>query len=633
MWTLIDYFAGFRGNITVLDLNTKTVSLTLAINSVAIDLGNAICSDTGSTFDTYSYSVDHTPIIVSVEPAASSYLDGAFYSVRGISDMPADNTFTMGGLACGHSDPDFVSTTRNSPDFRASVAGSFYEDSAFVCMIPLLEPGSYRAMLHVAGRGWAHASLDFTAFLIEPAVRGASEPQSGSIRGGLELSIFTRGLMISDVTKTRVTIGNTPCLVQRIDDDGVGTLTCIAQSARDDGYSSLVEHDLSLAYWSLQNDYFSANGSYIESDNLGTFRNMGSLGLVASASVFGEVTLGQAGISGNDITDQAAFFSASYIQVPALDEFSDPAGFGVEFWMKVTEPSTDEKYQIIVESISVRNGNNSGYVVLLNPCNELEFWLAPRIDLTTSLSMSECSLITNLTTQCSQSCSGYVVVPEASGNSMGNLPAGVWHVIRSSQSDWSEWYHILVGWEADELNEDSDCTADYVCSGTQVLYLNSNSASLAEVTYLSSPDTTIQIGGTSQLPLTSQSDDNFQLSHFSGYLDEVAFYSRPLIASQVADHYFYGSTENQPIWITVDGVDGIGTGVTPNVEYPESESAFQEEVIIEWDSVQEMEYVVDNDTAIRIEWTGYVTSQLINISGIQRYLHLLTILQSSMVLT
>ena len=592
------YSTGFRGNITVVDLNTKAASLSLTINSVAIDLDSAICSDTGASFDVYSYSVDHTPIIESVIPALSSYLDGAYYSVRGISDFAADNTFTLGGLACIDSDPQLVATTRNSPDFRASVAGTVHQDGAFDCMVPLLAPGSYRATLHVAGRGWAHASLDSTTVLIEPAVRGDAEPQSGSVRGGLELSIFTRGLMISDVTKTRVTIGNTPCLVQRIDNDGVGTLTCIAQPAKDDGYSSIVVNDSPLTYWSLQNDYFSTDGSYIESDNLGTFRSVGSLGEVASASVVGEVMLGQAGISENDITNQAAFFSASYIQAPVLDEFSDPAGFGLEFWMKVAEPDSDEKYRIVVESVSERNGNNSGYMVLLNPCNELEFWLAPGSEPSTSSNVSECSLITNLTTQCSQSCSGYVIVPESS---TGNLPTGVWHVIRSSQSDWLEWHHIQVGWEASEVDEDPSCTEDYVCSGTQVLYVNSNSASLAEVTYLPSVGTTLKIGGTSLLsPMSSDS----QLSHFSGYLDEVAFYSKPLTASQVAEHYFYGSTENQPIWITVDGVDGIGTGVTPNVEYLESESAFEEEMILDWDSVQEMEYVVENDTAIRIEWTG-----------------------------
>ena len=598
------YSTGFRGNITVVDLSTKTVSLTLTINSVAIDLDSANCSDTGATVDVYSYSVDHTPVIESVEPAISSYLDGVYYFVRGISDHAADNTFTLGRQPCLNSE-DIVSTDRNSPDFRSLVAGTGYQDAGFDCMVPLLAPGSYLATLHIAGRGWAYARLDSTTVLIEPAVRGDAVPQSGSIQGGLELSILTRGLVVSDVTKTRVTIGNTPCLVQRIADDdgiddGVDTLTCIAQPARDDGYSSVMEHDSPLAYWSLQNDYFSPDGSYIAADNLGSFRSMGSLGERASASVIGEVIPGQPGISGNDITDQAAFFNASYIQAPALDEFSDPTGFGIEFWMKVAESDSDEKYRIIVEAVSERNGSNSGYVVLLNPCNEMEFWLAPGSEYLSSSNVTECPLITNLTAQCSQPCSDYVIVPEPSADSTRTLPAGVWHVIRSSQSDWLEWNHIQVGWEADGVDEDSSCTAESVCSGTQVLYINSTTASSTDVTYLPSLGTTIQMGGTS---LSSQNTDS-ELSYFSGYLDEIAFYSKPLTELQFAEHYFYGSTEYQPIWITVDGVDGIGSGVTPNVEYLESEPAFEEEMIIDWNSVQEMEYVVENDTAIRIEWMG-----------------------------
>ena len=598
------YSTGFRGSITVVGRNIKTVSLTLTINTVAIDLDSANCSDTGTTVDVYSYSVDHTPVIEFVKSAISSYLDGAYYSVRGISNHAADNTFTLGGLPCLDSE-DMVATNKNSPNFRALVTGTTYQNSGFDCIVPLLAPGSYRANLHVAGRGWAQAKLDSTTVLIEPAVRGDAVPQSGSIRGGLELSILTRGLVVSDVTKTRVTIGNTPCLVQRIaDDDGIDdgadTLTCIAQPAKDDGYSSAVEHDSPLAYWSLQNDYFSPDGSYIASDNLGSFRSMGSLGERASASVIGGVILGQPGISGNDITDQAAFFNASYIQAPGLDKLSDPTGFGIEFWMKVAESDSDEKYRIIVESASERNGSNSGYVVLLNPCNEMEFWLAPGSEHVPSSNTTECPLITNLTAECSQPCSDYVIVPEPSANSTGTLPAGVWHVIRSSQSNWSEWHHIQVGWEADGVDEDSSCTAESVCSGTQVLHINSTSVSLLDITYLPSQGTTVQMGGTS---LSSQNTDS-ELSYFSGYLDEIAFYSKPLTELQFAEHYFYGSTEHQPIWITVEGVDGIGTGVTPNVVYLESKPAFVEEMIIDWNSVQEMEYVVENNTAIRIEWTG-----------------------------
>ena len=508
--------------------------------------------------------------------------------------MPEDNVFTIGGKPCIA--PVRVSATATFPDFTPSIA-LMYNNHNFDCTIPHLEPGTYRVVMHVAGRGWAHSVGDET-IVIKPANRGDTAPLTGSLRGGLEILVYTRGLSPADITKTRVDIGNTPCPVQRITDSG--EVTCITQAARDDGYSSVVEHSNALAYWSLQADYFEPDGLYIGSDGTNWFRSGGSLGTDANAAIVGAVIGRQDGISGNNITDQAANFNASYIEVPGLEELSNPAGFGYELWMKVPERS--EKYQIIVDSGSFTNDTSRGYLLVLNPCNELEFWLATGQSLSSFSDTIDCPSINQ--SQCSVPCNGYSII-EQSGETMGTLPAGVWHVIRTLQSDWSGWHQVAFGWEADNYEQaDENCTNINLCSGTQELYVDSSIVNSSETTYLHSPDASFQIGGTTRLPVDiTMTSTEFQLGPFAGYLDEISIYSKPLEDSEVSRHHFYGSSERQPVWITVDGVDGVGTGVVPNVVYPELVPEFEQEMIVDWESVQDGDYTVENNTAIRVEWT------------------------------
>ena len=126
--------------------------------------------------------------------------------------------------------------------------------------------------------------------------------------------------------------------------------------------------------------------------------------------------------------------------------------------------------------------------------------------------------------------------------------------------------------------------------------------------YLPSSNSSIQMGGTAELPLgTTTASNSSQLAPFAGYLDEVSFYGRPLSDAQVVSHHFYGSSERQPIWIVTDAVDGIGMGVIPNVMYPERDSGFEEETIVDWDMVQQSTLTVGNTTAIQFQWNGYGT--------------------------
>ena len=273
-------------------------------------------------------------------------------------------------------------------------------------------------------------------------------------------------------------------------------------------------------------------------------------------------------------------------------------------------PDSRSHYRIVTSSASFANGISSGYLLLLNPCNELEFWVATGEQLSEFSFSNSCQVITNQS-ECSQPCSGPIAVPES-----GALPAGVWHVIRSVQSDWSDWHFVSFGWEADDFAllvhswraGSVDCTADNLCSGTQVLHVDSTLVNSTATTYLPSSNSSIQMGGTAELPLgTMTASNSSQLAPFAGYLDEVSFYGRPLSDAQVVSHHFYGSSERQPIWIVTDAVDGIGMGVIPNVMYPERDSGFEEETIVDWDMVQQSTLTVGNTTAIQFQWNGYGT--------------------------
>ena len=591
-------------------MNTQTVSLHITINSIPLDLeGLTItCGDAASSFSQYSFSVSDTPVIRRVtSPPSTSRGDDIMISLQLISIQREDNVFTIGVLPCGGTTPQSISTSLSEPDLSSPHTMGMYDSEQLSCTVPGLEPGRYRTVLHVAGKGWAHASLDSTTLDIKGIVRSTPLDATGSLRGGIEVTIPTRGLSNSNVLNSRVTIGNTPCLIQTIGANG--DLTCTTQPAVDDGYSSLVYNDEALAYWSLQADYFELNGIYISSDGGLVYRSGGTMGQDADATVLGEVLPGQAGISGNSLTDQCALFNASYIEAPSLGEFSHPAGFGVGLWMKT--PDSRSHYRIVTTSTSFANGVSSGYLLLLNPCNELEFWVATGEQLSEFSFSNSCQVITNQS-ECSQPCTGPIAVPESATS--GALPAGVWHVIRSMQSDWSDWHFVSFGWEADDFASlvhswragSVDCTADNLCSGTQVLHVDSTFVNSTTTTYLPSSNSPIQMGGTAELPLgMTTASNSSRLAPFAGYLDEVSFYGRPLSNAQVEMHHFYGSSEHQPIWIVTDAVDGIGMGVVPNVMYPERDSGFEEEMIVDWDMVQQSTLTVGNATAIQFQWNGY----------------------------
>ena len=251
--------SGFNGTIHVVPPSDILVPLTLVVNSDPIQTpSNITCgATTPQIFNHYTYSVDHTPRIVATFPQVFSYLNKNLVTVTGLAEDREHNLFTIGGKACIESGafsgnlvrPDYSGTSDSTIEYFGS------EEIAVDCELDLVEPGIYKPVLHVAGRGWGLVA-DGAILEVLPAYSSTHpDDPTGSLRGGTLLEISARGLSTDDITKTRVEIGNTPCTVQKISPEDE-RIYCLTQPARGDGYSSLVEALGPLAYWTLQTDYY-----------------------------------------------------------------------------------------------------------------------------------------------------------------------------------------------------------------------------------------------------------------------------------------------------------------------------------------------------------------------------------------
>ena len=605
---------GFNGIIHVLPMQDKQTSLTLKVNSMVTNLPPSLtCTQTSSPFDHYTFSVSHTPTLTVPPPTTWSAQDTNQARATGLAMVADSNLFTIGGKSCLMA--SFVSATLTEPDYSgpADSTLSYYAGAEFIgCELgDNVEPGKYRPFLHVAGRGWALVTEEEVVEVV-PAYGPDHSHLAGSLRGGLELAVSLRGLTEEDITKTRVEIGNTPCPVQRMDPD-LEKIFCITQPARDDGYSSLVFEDGAVAYWSLQADYFDLDGRFVNSDGATSYRNHGSIGESIDAVVQGEVGSREEGISGNTVTDQAVLFNASYIEVPFHSYLAHPGGFGMGLWLKIPQasasPAENTNYRIIVDHASISDGIARGYLLLLNPCGQPEFWAASGLSLDTFTGSDDCLVIADSISQCTPTptaCSGYSVVAQATNPT--DLPPGVWNIIRCSDCDLSGWSFIALGWEADEFDgaEDS-CTAESLCSGSQVFHYNNRFVDSLSSTHLPAVGTNLLIGGTERLPVGVVNHPLWaesQLASFTGHVDEVSVYVRPLSSGQVEVHYEYGSSDKQRIWIRVETVDGVGDGVIPDLVYAsEWTPDFSQVVEVDWDGASGEEMVVSEGVALRFTWS------------------------------
>ncbi len=579
----------------VLDLEDIVVPINIRISSIPLSLSDydIQCNDTGVFFTSYTYATSSTPVFQILSERNAAAGASLVLNFEGISDIAENNIFIFGGstpISCSSLNPPSLSTSQTDPLLRLSSIGTeMYIDSTVECIMPDLQAGSYRSLLHVAGRGWGYASLEDSVIYIYPQILSSPSVESGSLRGGLSLTMQTAGLYPSDIVRTRVTIGNTPCLVQDIDIDG--SLSCLTLAAIDDGLSSLISQSSPLAYWSLQTDYYKYNGSYLSSDGSSFFRSRGYLGSRANARVHGLVSNRQAGISGNDKTDQSILFQQSgFLQVPSLEQLFSSASFSMEFWMKLS--NTVQGYSVIVNASSFCYSDQAcGFLVMFNPCNELEFWVASENNLEElqDRNVTECILVTD-SSQCPQACNGYIEVSESMGVL---LPSGLWHVVQGNRLDWSDWHHVHISWQPECL------MGSALCNGTQTLVIDGEHHSFSG-SYLKPNSTTIEMGGCSALPL-GFTGVWMGLASFNGYLDEVAFYNRSLSDSEIDDRITYGLRDIQPIWLSVEGMDGVGIGSIPDIYY-ETLPVLNLETI-DWESATNLSRIYNDSLVLQFEWT------------------------------
>ena len=400
--------------------------------------------------------------------------------------------------------------------------------------------------------------------------------------------------------------------------------------------------------------FSTTDGSYEGVDGESVYRSSGALGALCDAGVRGEVVGREEGISGNSLTNQAALFNESYLEIPFHPDFSKSGSFGMTLWLKLPEiegpgehgdnmltslssgwgSGTDDPlwgsgggggggnegpYQIVVDFASFFNGTAHGYVIVINPCGQPEFWLAtnqsidvnpPNFNKTCPLlSASDCSPLTPTT------CSGYQLVTTAA--TYGNLPPGVWSVIRCGDCDLGmEWGLISVGWNVDE--SETDCVESSFCSGEQTFHFNSRMIGTATTSHALQTNRPLLIGGTDRLlPLGGgdgegegegegdwESDtlsSNSALTGFTGLVDEVSLFDRPLTANESRELFEYGSSEKQKVWIRVESVDGIGMGHDNDI-VQEWNGDFEEVEPLDWNAVSNDEIELDEGTALQFTW-------------------------------
>ena len=679
------------------------VPLILTANSVAMEIAPSVtCGATTDHFFThYTYSASHTPTIHEIFPRVFSYDNDIDAFASGLAITSFHNLFTIGGKPCYYSSSTSLGLVH--PDFSgpadATIAYHTLSEIMIDCEVIAMETGVHRPVLHVAGKGWG---LVANSAVVEVLPSLELDDPAGSLRGGTLLAILTRGLMTHhDITRLRVEIGNTLCVVQQIDTSSDPEfLYCLTRPARDDGYSSLVRALHPISYWTLQTDFYDLDGSYVGTDGVVIFRNSGDIGSAGDGLVRGEVEGRKEGISGNAITNQAVLFNNSYIEVPFNLDYVKPEGFGIELWLKL--PSTEEEvssgddlgsgdeltslpmetesgsgddlgsgdeltslpmetesgsgddlgsgdeltslpmetesgsgddlgsgdeltslpmetesgsgegsgevgitpsnpgpYQIVVDFTSYSDGVTGGYAILINPCGQLEFWVATDIDYFPDT--ETCSLLS--ASDCSPStpapCSGLSVV------ATGYLPTGVWSVIRCSDCELgTEWALVSAGWELDKEEEEDTDDSLMAQSGTQVLYFNSRLVGSVTTTYSTPSERPLLIGGTDRLSLSEGLVEGLHvpLTGFQGYVDEVSVHHHPLSGKEAKELFMYGSTEKQKVWIRVEPVDGIGIGHNLD-KVLKWNGAFNAVQNLDWNGVSDSELEIDEGKALFFEWT------------------------------
>lgn len=505
-----------------------------------------------------------------------------------ITDIATDsieyNVLTLGGRPCTISNN--TSTIRNTPNGIVLGDTASYSDGMIECTVPDIQPGAYSVSLHVAGKGWAYSSSHIIN--IYHSI-GSVTLTSGSAHGGLLITIPILGLHPNMIGHTTVTIGNTPCTVQDITltntNPQTSELTCITRPPINDGYSSLLPTTAKV-YWSLQHDFYGPMGQYEGSEPSGTF----SSAFLTNIPVItvGTVMVSQYGISGNNITDQAIVLDSSHLKINNFVQYSNATSFLFEGWFKSDQFYSDG-YTVLASSYNIIDEDiGQGFILTINPCSRIELWLATGHSLS-SPPLVDCSPFDCL-------CNGYMVY---NGNtSFGNydLPKGVWNkIISQAISTTSNWFHVAFGFQTN-----SPCISGDTCTGHNVLYVNGEKYSSTAGPYSHANMSEVVFGSNGLFSETPSSPS--LLYPFKGSIDELSYY-RTVKDSDIISHYHYGSTGEQPVWVSTEYTNGVSD--VPGAEPLSTLTPVYHSIglYIDWDNEAYNEYHVPEDTGVQFQWT------------------------------
>ena len=197
-------------NYTEIECVTESVDSPRELN-LSVWCGSADMATMCVSGCSYTYSLEHTPMVAAVTPSSYSgemeiTLDGS-----GFAEQPEDNIITIGG----------------NYDCTPISASS----SQIVCRLPALPANGYELAVRVCNvsndRCFGNASIDESASVITSVANLTNvSPVRGSLQGGTMLTITGTGFL-SDITAISVNIGGSECEVGFAN---YSTITCITTS-------------------------------------------------------------------------------------------------------------------------------------------------------------------------------------------------------------------------------------------------------------------------------------------------------------------------------------------------------------------------------------------------------------------
>ena len=78
-----------------------------------------------------------------------------------------------------------------------------------------------------------------------------------------------------------------------------------------------------------------------------------------------------------------------------------------------------------------------------------------------------------------------------------------------------------------------------------------------------------------------------------------------LTEEEVKTHYHYGTSDDQPIWINTEFVDGVGKGTVPKAEIMLLETAYDEVAFnISLNDLDDQSFSLPKQKGIHVYWNG-----------------------------